>query len=241
MNNSDIINAALKPGAGCPPLDELESSMHAPQGSAVRREAEQHVARCAHCQTELVLLQEFRSEAIRPEEQAAVDWIAGRLSSPVPEPGGAGRMITEPARKWWTRLWSPPVFAAIAITAAVLIFVNIERPRSADDLTRETDVLRSARMHAVAPTGDLSTVPEEFRWSAVRGADRYLLVVTEVDRTVIYRNTVSQTSIGIPDEVRKILRPGKTLQWIATAQDSSGREIASTGVQEFRTKLLQSK
>jgi hypothetical protein len=101
--------------------------------------------------------------------------------------------------------------------------------------------MRSAPLHAVAPVGELERVPEEFRWTVVPGAARYSVVVTEVDLTPVFQTRVGTNSIPLPDEVRKMLGPGKILQWTVIAEDSSGRELATTGVQRFFTKSLQTK
>jgi hypothetical protein len=212
--------------------------MDFPLGSAQRKAAEEHVSACAHCRTELALLQEFVAGNIREDEKESVDWIKGQLTPPAQVP----REIKQPrdqGSRWWGKLWSPGYAAALAVAAALIVFVNVEWRRPASVPGQQADVMRSTTLRAIAPVGELDRVPEELRWSDVPGAARYSILVTEVDLTPVFQGRVGSSSIPLPEEVRKILVPGKVLQWTVIAEDASGRELATTGVQKFFTKPLQ--
>ena len=235
----ETLKSMLQAGPDCPSVEVLASRMDLPAESAERREVDAHVATCAHCRTELALLREFESGTVRPEEKDAVEWITNRLAS-----GGARQQIRQPqdsGSKWWQRLWSPPGFAAaLAVAAALIIAVNVEWRRPVIP-GEGPDVVRSAPLRAISPLGDLAVPPQEFRWTAVSGAAAYRLTVTEVDRTVVFKDKFTTNSTPVPEQVRKLLQPGKPLLWTVTAEDASGREIATTGSLLIRLQIPASR
>lgn len=233
MTNRDVVRNALGRTGECPELGDLSTAMEMPVESQQRRSAQAHLSQCARCRTELSLLREFESGELRPNEKDAVEAIASRLKAPA-APRSAARK-----RAAW--LWSAPGFVtALGLAAALIVTINVGWKRPVETPAYDEQTLRSTRLRAIAPIGDVASVPAEFRWTPVKGAARYTLTVTEVDRTVVFRNEYTQTYIPTPEPVRSILQPGKTLQWTVTAEDSSGAELATTGVQQFRTKVLQS-
>lgn len=235
----ETLKSMLQAGPDCPSVGVLASRMDLPAESAERRAVDAHVATCAHCRTELAMLREFESGTVRPEEKDALEWITNRLAS-----AEARQQIRQPqdsGSKWWQRLWSPPGFAAaLAVAAALIVAVNVEWRRPVIP-GEGPDVVRAAPLRAISPLGDLNVAPREFRWTAVSGAAGYRLTVTEVDRTVVFNNKLTTTSTQIPDQVRKLFQPGKSMLWMVTAEDASGREIASTGFLLIRLLISESK
>ena len=230
----EALRSALQAGPDCLPLEVLASRLDLPVESSLRRAAEGHLRDCAHCRTELALLNEFEAGAVRPEERETVEWIEARLAVE------SRRNAVRPVR-WWRRSWTPPVFAgALAAAAALIVAINVEwrRPVIPAD---GPDVVRAAPLRAIAPLGDLKSIPQEFRWTAVPGAADYRLTVTEVDRTVVYQDRVIGASAPVPDQVKSLFQPAKTLFWSITAEDASGREIARTSPQLIRLQIPELK
>jgi hypothetical protein len=232
MNDDTGLSAAFQSQPGCLPIEDLARDLEFPPESMQRRAAEAHVSECAHCRTELALLREFVTGTPRGEEKEAVEWIQARLTPPQ---GVRSRS------RWWQSMWSPRYAGVLAVAAALIIAINIEWHKPATVPQEQGDVMRSAPLHAIAPVGGLAGAPQEFRWTPVPGAAGYSILVTEVDLTPVFQSRVTGTSIPLPDEVRKILVPGKTLQWTVAAEDAAGRELATTGVQKFFTKPLQTR
>jgi len=237
--NRDAIKSALQSGPDCLPLEVLASRMDLPAESKERRAAETHLGECAHCRTELALLREFESGAVRPEEQEAVEWITERLAR------GSAHPFVRPAgprqTPWWRRRWTAPAFAvALAAAATLIVAINVEWRQPAIP-GEGPDVVRSTPLRAISPVGDLSAPPQEFRWTAVSGASRYRLTVTEADRTLVFQDRFTTTSVPVPGEVRKALQPARTLFWSVAAEDASGSDIGSTGAQLIRLQISESK
>lgn len=222
----------FKPGPDCMPLDEIERALALPAESPERRAVEQHVASCPHCQTELALLEGFESGAMRDDEREAVEWIAAGLKSPQPK----ATVVEMPRKRPW-RSTGLGVFLAVAATIVIAININWRRPA---EITGDgPDVMRSASLRGLAPVGETSNPPDSFQWTAVSGAVRYKLTVTEVDRTVVFETTSIGTYTPVPEALRTMLSNGKTLQWIVAAEDSAGKELAQSGLYRFNTKILQ--
>lgn len=234
MTKNSVINTALQRGPDCPSFDALTQALELREGAADRVSAEQHVKGCAACRTELALFQEFELGRARPEEIAEADWIAARLAGSLANKKSTA-VGTRP--RWWQRLWSSPAgLGAVAAAAVVILAVVLAVPWRHSEPVREGsgDVLRSAPLRAIEPAGELSVVPKEFRWSAVDGAATYVVTVTEVDRTVLFRGNVSATSLPVSSEVKRVIQPGKTLLWKVSAEDVSGRKLTESGEQRFR-------
>jgi hypothetical protein len=239
MNDESLIKA-LRPGPECLPIEVLARLIDQ-QPESRDLDAQRHLAECAHCRSELALFGEFEMGTIRPEEKDAVAQIVSRLAVPA----RAARQSHQPAEvrlRWWEQFsWKYGLTAAFAVAAALLVGINVETMRHSADPSRSADVLRSAPLRAIAPVGDLDTIPNEFSWTAVPGASTYDLKVSEVDNTPLFESTITGTFLTIPTELRAQIGSGKTLQWIVNAQDKSNHEIATSGVHKFRTKSLQLK
>jgi hypothetical protein len=230
------MKTALSAGGACPSFESLVRSLELAEPTAERLAAEDHLKDCAACRNELALFREFESGQELQHEKDDVDWIAQQLAdAQAPQ---RSKVVQMPM-KWWQAGWRSPMrwkTTAIAAAAAVLLFVvgiNITWRRPAAPV-EQPDVLRSLPLRALSPAGDLTVVPKEFQWSAVSGAAAYVLIVSEVDRTVVYQKKVTNTSLPTPYEVGKLIQPGKTLVWVVRAEDSAGREVMSSGEQRFR-------
>ena len=64
---------------GCATVEELSALLDASLPEPSRARVAVHVAACERCELELALLKEFESATPRPDEEATVDWIVGRL------------------------------------------------------------------------------------------------------------------------------------------------------------------
>ena len=72
------------------------------------------------------------------------------------------------------------------------------------------------------------------RWTTVDGAARYVVTVTEVDGTVVWRSMVQAADTAMPDAVRAAALPARTLAWEVVAQDAEGRRIGEPASATFR-------
>jgi hypothetical protein len=126
------------------------------------------------------------------------------------------------------------IAAAFTIAAGLIIVMSIRPKQPAATVGEQGEVLRSEPLRAVAPVGDLKAVPDEFRWTAIPGAARYDITVTEVDRTILLQRKIEMTVVPIPEQLRELMKSGTTLLWSVSAENRAGRELARSGVQHFR-------
>lgn len=215
--------------ADCVPIERL--------GDELTTTEQAHVAGCARCQAELALFASLDAGEPRPDEGAAVAWVAAetrrRLGAEgiVPAPAA----VTAPRRTSWLPSWALVAASAVAVIGGAVLLrtpaVTVEMPGGA--------VYRSAGLEVVAPSGDVEAVPESFSWTPVAGAVRYEVRVREVDGTEVWRGTSADPRLALPAAVRSQVLPAKTLEWQVTASDAAGRPLTDSGVARFRLRAAR--
>lgn len=233
MPDNQTIRQALSHGAECPPLDLLSTHLHAVAGTPERRAAEAHLGQCLHCKTEIDLLHQFESGAIRPEEEEDVRWITSRLAA---KPVLTAR---SESRAWWARLRgaSPGALSGFAAVAAVAIIAVGLSQWSARE-ARQQPVQEFGNEIQRSRTIDVIDAPGSFQWKPVAGAAQYELTVREIDGTVIFHNLFTVAASPYPPQVVKTITTGKLLLWEVVARDAGRGKIASSGVQRLSLKSL---
>jgi len=222
------LSDALDRTSDCPALDDLLDLLAGRKGEEDRVRAEAHATACAHCSTEVALFREFENATPRPEESTDVAAIVARLQNKSP-------VATVP---WWKKLtaiqWGAPV--AVALAALLMgVFVWPTGPaKGTAPRIGENETVRSGRIQSVAPAGTVSVRPEKLEWQAVKGAVRYQVKVSEVDRTPIWAATVEPSQIALPEEVLGKVVPHKTLIWQVSAVDNNGARLAESGLIRFQ-------
>ncbi|MCU1232137.1 MAG: hypothetical protein JWP63_104 [Candidatus Solibacter sp.] len=230
---SDRFQSALGRTAECPDLEALAGEPRTP-------EIERHIAACGYCRAELALLHEFESAEPGPEELASVQWIESELRRRSAADG--------PSPTLWERLsgWVSPggqrawvmVAASLMVLVAAGLIFRPNGPVGVPSAPHGT-VWRSGKFAAVGPVGEIAASPNEFRWEGVTGAAGYRVQLMEVDRTVIWTGESTGTSITIPDTVRGQLKPGRSFQWQAVAQNAAGEQLAATDLQSFHIPVTR--
>jgi hypothetical protein len=56
----------------------------------------------------------------------------------------------------------------------------------------------------------------------------------EVDRRELWSTETAATDVDLPESVRALIVPAKTLQWQVTAYDASNSPIAESSLERFR-------
>jgi hypothetical protein len=223
-----LLRSALGPAPDCPTIEILSAHLTGARGNEARAVAELHIGQCLHCRTEMDLLHEFETGAIRPDEAASVKWIAERLKK--------GSVAPAPSRPsgWWTVWRMPKVALGLASVALVtLLAVGISsqwklRQSIAQPVPEFSNEAQRARLIEIVET------PGFFEWKVVAGAVRYDLTVRTVDGVVVFHNSFTQTTLAFPPEVDALVKAGKLLEWEVIARNSAGSEIAGSGVQRLR-------
>jgi hypothetical protein len=237
--DDELLAAALAGAHDCPPLEDLERLLNEAAPAPLQR----HVDACSHCQTELQLLRSFTSNRVAESERAAVDAIAARLrtgSAAVSSVRGA----VDTDQSWWKRLlavrWLTPATAALAVALVVAgVTIELRRGRrpALDTATGGAEVLRSSAIAVLSPIGDVREKPAEIRWEAVSNAARYRVTIMEVDHTELWSVETPAPRTDLPDGMKNLIVPAKTLLIQIAAFDAVGNRMAESETVRFR--LLQ--
>jgi hypothetical protein len=211
---SNNLTDIFSPTPECPSIDELAKPDH-----------RQHLAACGYCSSQLALLRNFESGEPASDESEAVAAIVSRLRKDSPAA----------SESRWSRITRPKVLApaVIALAAASLVLtVYVNSRTSSLDIPAE-DVMRTSRLVAVAPVGQIAQQPSQLRWDPVPGAAKYNIRMLEVDRTELWSASSDSPAVNIPESVRTRIVPLKTLLWEVSAVDSAGKLLAASGIQRF--------
>jgi len=233
----EILRRTLQPGAGCPPIEALGRYADGVLPPAERAAAASHIERCATCQGVLALLHAFAEGAIAEHERAAVRDIVGELERREPE------ILRSPAvpeiRRSRFMLFGSLRHALslatvlLAVVGGYFIF-NSTPPRLPADAVSGGGTTRSLAVELRAPIGDQVAAPQRFEWRPVSGAVRYRVRLMEVDRRELWSTESAATAVDLPEPIRALIVPAKTLLWQVTAYDASNAAIGESSPGRFR-------
>jgi hypothetical protein len=88
----------------------------------------------------------------------------------------------------------------------------------------------------VSPIADQIAAPSEFRWDAVQGASSYQVELKDVAGITLASAKSSQNMLPVTPELKANMISGKPLKWKVTAMDANGKEIANSGLEQFKVK-----
>lgn len=243
------LRAALLPSRSCVSIEQLGRLCDADHAGVADARAAEHVAGCLRCRTELALLKQFESGALRPEEEEDASWIVERLAPDVARLA-AGEQV--PARRraprrpapGWRQFAGPRALAGgLAVAAAaLLVILNVpgreaSRPVLAPSAAEGPEIFRSDAIVTKEPAGDVATAPKELVWESAAGAASYSVQLMEVDRTPVWSGETREPRLALPASLRARLVPGKPFLWQVVAKDAAGDAIGTSGMQKFRVKV----
>jgi len=242
-----ILKTALARTNQCLSLEVLAAISEEPANAPVNPQSREHLRACVRCQNELALLREFQQASARPGEIADMAWIESELQRRSPEIAGKAIMTALAPQSLWDRVnswlparrWRALSVAAVALLVAVTVGVYF-RSGAGPDQGSEAPIYRSQQFSTIAPAGEITDAPGDFRWQAVEGATKYRVRVIEVDRTEVWSTETGDTSVSIPPALREQMRPGRTFSWEVIARNGAGEQIASTNLQNFHISATTS-
>jgi len=175
--------------------------------AAERRVAEDHLAGCATCRDELVVMSKLVADRgrVRRWPRLAGSFAAVAAAAIAFAVVGPWRAAPSPS--------TPP-----------------------GDRMRESTLVDGARRRAVAVVTPAEGVTVRsdtlrFAWHSVAPNATYLLKLVD-ERTVRWTIDTADTTVALPDSVRLV--PGRSYNWWVDALTADGR-VSSTGVTQFRT------
>ncbi len=232
FDGPQAMKAALGRTKDCLPPEILEALAEPSGDSAALAPARVHLDSCPHCQSELRLLREFMAAEVRPEDAAAVEFVASRLARPQ-------RASVPRKASWWEAIFAWPRMPAYLAAATVLLLAGIGvyfRQRQTPGAPQPM-VYRSQQFNADAPSGDIPDAPSRFSWREVPGAARYDLVVMEVDRTPVWSTQTAAVFADAPADIRRLMTPGRSFLWQVVARNPAGEKIAESNLQNFHVAI----
>lgn len=93
--------------------------------------------------------------------------------------------------------------------------------------------MRSARLEALAPQGELAAAPTSFSWRAVADATRYRVHLLGVDDELLWQGESAGAELPLPAELRARLAPAVRLRWRIEAMAADGDVLARSEAVEF--------
>ncbi len=125
---------------------------------------------------------------------------------------------------------------AVAAAAIVVIVVRPERQPPGPDRQHRAPVLSPGAAPVVlSPVGAVSEA-HDLRWTAVQGADSYVVTLFDADGRVLAEADAHETSMTLPDSLN--LAPAQRYLWQVQARIGFNRWISS-GLVEFRVISTQ--
>ena len=188
--------------------DVLAAYLDGALPAAERRVAEDHLAECATCRDELVVMSKLVADRPRARQ-----WQ--RLAAPVAAVAAAAIafVVLGPWRS------SPgPGTAPGALMRESTLVDGASRRAVAVVTPAEGDTVRPGAVR--------------FAWRPVAPNATYLLKVADETSFVRWKQDTADTTVALPDSVR--LERGRSYTWWVDALTADGR-VASTGVRQFRT------
>lgn len=131
---------------------------------------------------------------------------------------------------------TPRQWVAAAVSAAlILVVVLAVVPRSNQNVPQFVftgdQTVRGASIHAISPTGDLSSAPAYIEWKALGEDMEYRMTLS--NHKVIWTGTTQDTRIALPEEIRAQMKPGERYSWQVKAYSQKGTLLAVSRVAQF--------
>jgi hypothetical protein len=233
----DVMRAALQPGADCLDVDVLARYADAGLAPAERAAAAVHLEACVVCRTEQALLESFARGRIADDElkplRALVREFRRRemrvAALPTPPRARSGRA---PLFGWFRA--ALPLAVVLLAAAGGREFLTPKPLDLASRRALSAGASRSLTVELVMPRGEQPAVPRRLEWRPLAGAVRYRARLSEVDRQEMWAVETSATAVDLPEAVRTLIVPAKTLVWHVTAYDAGRAPIGESPPERFR-------
>jgi hypothetical protein len=225
----DWLESAYEEQADCPPPESWLEVELEPLSSQEIRRLDSHVESCPRCAVERELAQCFDSNEMDLSQNEIRDLVR-KLDEQEPFP------VVEFPQEASTHRPAWPVRLALAATVVLAVGLAFQltrrQPPTLPDAP-QIEATRSATMDLRRPIGDIEAAPEEMVWNNFEGADRYQLVLTGVDRSILWETSALDVRLAVPSEIQRKFFPGATYIWHVEAVDSDGIVVGRSASREF--------
>lgn len=230
LSLEEWLQAAYDDSTECPPPESWLEAELGKLGPADRQRLEDHADSCPHCSSERDLAQAFSRDELQVSE-TEIREVMRRLD----ESGSSTVVDIATKRTAHRPSWFRPLLAAASVTLGIglIWYLGGAAPPDLPDPVQE-QTFRSTNVELIAPTGELELAPTQFNWHEIDSAERYILVVSEVDRAVIWEADISSPPLRVSAQVRAQLLPAVKYTWNVEAVDSTGAVVGRSINETFR-------
>lgn len=143
-----------------------------------------------------------------------------------------------------TSFLTPRQWAAAAVSAAfVLIIVfavlPLLKPTATQFFINEDAVaLRGGSITLISPVVEAQTVPSHFEWKALGKDVEYKIYIFD-NGSKLWEATTTETSINLPDNIKKIMTSGEKYSWQVKAFSPEGTLISMSSKVQFKINHLE--
>ncbi|MDH3626987.1 MAG: hypothetical protein OEV00_08380 [Acidobacteriota bacterium] len=95
-------------------------------------------------------------------------------------------------------------------------------------------VVRGTQLELIAPSGELTVVPQTLRWRSVDRAVHYQVQIFTVDDSLLWEAETDRETIDLPENAYSQLFPAVAYLWRVEARDVDGDLIAQSETVRFR-------
>lgn len=116
---------------------------------------------------------------------------------------------------------------ALPVTVAAALLVVLAWPRGLQDGVpphRAPPITASSAPVLLSPIGTVANAGV-LRWTAVAGADRYRVTLSDAGGRVLYETQIADTAAALPDSITLV--PGRSYMWLVEARIGFDRWSAS--------------
>ena len=211
------ISEAFAAAPSCPGVDAVARTVL--EGTEEERQRLlAHAETCAACTAEIELVDTWTAAGSSQGqiEDATIRRIRGRVLPRAPRTGRLQRFAA--------------AAAVLLSIGGALVFLSSPRPPALPERDGSTPVVRGVGVELVEPVGDVSQLPDTWRWSTVDGAELYRLSILRVDGEV---ELVAETTEPVWRPSAHSLSPSVNYGWKVEAF-SAGERLATSPVVLFR-------
>ena len=141
---------------------------------------------------------------------------------------------------WWekaTSFLTPRQWVAAAVSAAILLFVvfgviPMLKPTSPQFYINE-DAVRGGSITLISPVFEAQTIPSQFEWKALGKDVEYKIYIFD-NGNKLWEATTKETSVDLPENIKKIMTSGEKYSWQVKAFSSEGTLISVSSKVQFK-------
>ena len=133
-------------------------------------------------------------------------------------------------------------WAATAVSAAIILFIVFSvipmlKPTAPQFFINE-DAVRGGSITLISPVVEAQTIPSHFEWKALGKDVEYKIYIFD-NGNKLWEATTTETSINLPDNIKKIMTKGEKYSWQVKAFSPEGTLISMSSKVQFKINQFE--